>query len=302
MYPGFCISNILESVSDNTNILYQPHYSLFDVAMTDLDLCLYSFDENAKTFFDKNSSLIRYNEESLYHKSYSVYITNNPLLSIKNNITTPMHLNNVMLCHDIKMLGLKREDIFLICSNTIKPNDAIYYFPDQMSSFSCPKITSDKIKYSIPEELQIDNNPKDRTDIGMMCYNKHMDNDYLKNIAGVDSTNLQKIPSCIKDVNTTLNKFKITVELDPGSIINALWSVACGCIAIIMDVNESLSQYKNIPNLYIANSMQELVQLLQQDMIRVDNSIPSSIYVSHDNFKENILSIIQTYSKKAFVL
>lgn len=302
MYPGFCISNVLESVNSNTNILYQPHYSLFDVAMTDLGLDLCSFDENAQNFFNKDSSLIRYNQESLYYKSYSVYITNNPLLSIKNNITTPMHLNTIMLCHDIKILGLKREDIFLICNNTIKSNDCLHYFPDQMSSFNCSKIVSNHMKYSIPNELQIDNNPNNRTDIGMMCYNKHMDKDYLKNIAGIDSINLQKIPSSIKDVNVILNKFKTVVELDPGSVINALWSIACGCVAIIMDVNDSLSQYRNIPNLYIANSMQELVQLLQQNPIYINNNIPSNIMVDHNDFKENILSIIKTYSKKAFVL
>lgn len=302
MYPGFCVSNILESVSSNTNILYQPHYSLFDVAIMDLDLCFCSFDENAKNFFDKDSSLIRYNQESLYYKSYSVYITNNPLLSIKNNITTPMHLNTIMLCHDTKILGLKREDIFLICNSTIKSNDCLNYFPDQMSNFNCSKIVSNPMKYSIPNELQIDNNPNNRTDIAMMCYNKHMDKDYLKNIAGIDSINLQKIPSSIKDVNVTLNKFKTVVELDPGSVINALWSIACGCVAIIMDVNDSLSQYRNIPNLYIANSMQELVQMLQQNPIYINNNIPSNIVVDHKDFKENILSIIKTYSKKAFVL
>lgn len=302
MYPGFCVSNTLESVISNTNILYQPHYSLFDVAMTDLDLSLCSFDENAKNFFDKDSSLIRYNQESLYYKSYSVYITNNPLLSIKNSITTPMHLNTIMLCHDTKILGLKKEDVFLICNSTIKSNDCLQYFPNQMSSFNCSKIISNQLKYSIPSQLQIDNNPNNRTDIAMMCYNKHMDNDYLKNIANIDSINLQKIPSCIKDVNSTLNNIRTIVELDPGSIINALWSIACGCIAIIMDVNDSLNQYKNIPNLYIANSMQELVQLLQQNITYMDSSIPSNIYISHNDFKENILSIIQTYSKKAFIL
>lgn len=302
MYPGFCISNILESVNNNTNILYQPHYSLFDVAMTSIDLCFCSFDSNAKNFFDKNSSLVRYDEQSLYNKSYSLYITNNPLLSIKNNITTPMHLNTIMLCHDTKILDLKKEDIFLICNNTIKSNDALYYFCDQMNSFNCSKIMSAKTKYSIPEELQINNNPNDRTQIAMMCYNKHMDNDYLKNIAGIDSINLQNIPSCIQDVNSTLNNIKVVVELDSGSIINALWSIACGCVAVIMDVNDSLVQYRNIPNLYIANSMQELAQILQQKLNYMDHKIPHDTYISHNDFKQNILSIIKTYSKKAFVL
>jgi len=302
MYPGFSVSNILESVYSSNNILYYPHYSLFDVAMSDLDLSLYCIDGNAKDFFDKNLSIIRLDENSLPYKSYSIFLTNNPLMSIKNNITSSMHLNSIMLCHDTKILGLKKEDLFLICNNTLRTNDCLYYFPNPVENFVCPKILSSKIQYSIPEQLSVINNPLDRTEIAILSYNKHIENDYLKNLANIESVTVKTIPKDISSVNDILNKYKIVVELDPGSIINVLWAIACGCVGIIMDVNDSLLQYKNIPNLHIANSVQEMVHLLQQNPSYIDQPIQSNLYVNHNEFKNQMLSIIQTYAKKAFVL
>jgi hypothetical protein len=302
MYPGFQLSNILQSIQNHDNILYQPHFSLFDVMMTDLGLSLCTIDPNTKEFFNEDSPIIGLDEQSLCLKSYSIFLTNNPLLSIKNNSATAMHLNSIFVSHDSRILDLKKEDIFLICNNTIRPNDTLLYFPNVMSKFNCNKIVSKQIKYGLPSTLQINNDIGNRKEIALFCYNKKIDDNYLENTIGIKTINLNKIPSTTKDACNILNNYKVVIELDPASIVNALWAIACGCVAVIIDMNNSLSQYQNISNLYIVNSIGDLAELLRTNPVYSDVPINHEIISSFEETSKEINTILNNSLSKAFII
>jgi len=111
------------------------------------------------------------------------------------------------------------------------------------------------------------------------------------------------LSNSVEELNDILNKYEIFIELDPGSIINALAAVAGGAVSIILDPNNILIEYKNIPNLYMVNSLPELSQLLsQKPRYNPETTVFNSKFRNFDGFKEKITDIIKTSQRKAFVL
>lgn len=305
MYPGFPLSNILESSSRIVrNVLYQPHYSVYDLCMLDMDLCFHSIDQNVGVFFDPKSGLVLNNNNTLSLKSYSVFVTNNAMLSLKHNIATGMHLNSLFICHDENIIHLKKEDGFLLCQNAIRPNDAMCsYLSSVKQNFQCTKIPNTLVRYCIPSDLT-HNGTTDRTSIALLCYNKQLPNNYLSQIVGNNTLieNLNKIPVNINNAKETFNKYKAVVELDPGSIINVLWAIKCGCVGIIVDNNNSLKQYANIPNLYIVQSIQQLSGVINNVPEYENKEWPKDMFIDLSSFKDNMLSVFQQISQKVFKL
>lgn len=304
MYPGFPLSNILESNREIKNILYQPHYSLYDLCILDMDLSFHSIDNNVVKFFDSQAGLIANNLDTVSLKSYGLFVTNSPMMSLKHNIATNMHLNSLYISHDQHIVLLKKEDQFLICQNTIRPHDELYYYPNNLQQFVCDKISSYQLKYCIPDTVNTDKANQQNDTIALLCYNKELPNNYLQQISGMDIATdiINKIP---KDINTAadiLGKYRTVVEFDAGSIINVLWAIRCGCIGIIIDNNNALQQYKHIPNLYIVHNIPELIEIIKNIPQYIHKDIPADLYVGLDEFKENMFSIFTKISKKAFVL
>lgn len=304
MYPGFPISNILEAASNKIhNIIYQPHYSVFDLCMLSLDIQFHTIDANSNKFFDKNSLLVKDTIDSLVTKSYSLYVSNNPMFSLKNNVATNMHLNSIMFCHDNNLLNLKKEDRFLICENAIRNNDKMYYMLSSMANFNCHKLYMEKFNYCIPDDITIDNNEQ-RTDIGILCFNKELPDNYISQILNnnTPSTNIKQIPKDIYEAKKLFNKYKAIVELDSGSIINVLWAVACGCIGIIVDNYNILSEYSDIPNLYIISSIEELKYICSNIPNFIEQEFPRNKFIDLNEFKEKTNNIFINSTQKAFLL
>ncbi len=271
--------------------------------MLELGIGLHTLDSNALSFFEPESNIQYCSADLLELKSYSLFVTNNPLLHIKNNVATSMHLNTVVFCHDTSLLSMKKEDLFLVCKNIFRPNDQICYLNDNMKHLSCNRTDKTKIRYCVPKELEITETPSSRTSIGMISFNKQLDPDYLNNLIGIKATNLVKIPSNIADAKKLFNNYKTAVELDPSSIMNVLWAIACGCIGIIMDPNNTLASYRNIPNLYIANSIDELKALLTKNIMFNNEPIHNdNIQNNYSDFQTEIMSILKDCERKAFIL
>ena len=303
MHIAYQLSNILESVAtvQDTEIgaLYLCHNSIFDIFLSYCNIDLNSYDPNNKKFLDGNKIISSWSTDSII-KPYSAHIVNSPLNYLKNNNSLHFHLNSVVFAHDVNLLSIKKEDAFLLCNNAFRPNDTMVYFNSIMSNYNCPKITSVKCSYSVPNELV--DTEKEKNGSAIFCYNKTLGQDLLVNI-GQGADQLFSLPNSIEELNEVLNKYELFIELDPGSIINCLAAIACGGVAIILDPNNVLLEYKNIPNLYIVNSLPELAETISQKPKRVsETTLFDSRFRNFDNFKETIIAIIKTSQRKAFVL
>lgn len=302
MYPGFPLSNILESAQkDIKNAIYQPHYSVYDLCVSSLGLSLHCLDQNMKKLFSNTENIIYTDIQNLTLKSYSLFITNNPMSSLKNNIANNMHINSLYICHDSNLANLKKEDRFLVCKNAIKDKDVMCYYPKDMNRFNCDKISTHILKYCIPESLETQNINTDL--IGLMCLNKELPENYLSNITDAKIENVSRIPANIEEMMNIFHKYKAVVELDVSSIINVLWAIKCGCIGIIMDPSHKLEQYKNIPNLYILSSLEDLSPLLNNmPKYNDDNGQINSMFIGLNDYKNNMMSIIEQCSKEVCLL
>jgi hypothetical protein len=169
-----------------------------------------------------------------------------------------------------------------------------------MSNYNCPKINRIKLDYSIPDSIK--DLKSDRSGIALFCYNKSLGSDLVNSISS-DADQIISLSNSVEELNDILNKYEIFIELDPGSIINALAAVAAGAVSIILDPNNILIEYKNIPNLYMVNSLPELSQLLsQKPRHNPETTVFNSKFRNFDGFKEKITDIIKTSQRKAFVL
>lgn len=302
MYIAQHISNIIENLVDNTNknVLYTPHYSIFDLYLTECGIGLNTYDNKSINFLDKNSKIHRLNMEDNID-AYSAHIVNNLLMHQKHNNSIFFHLNTIIFAHDINIFTLKKEDMFLLCENSIRQNDILIYFPEQIKMYNCSKLNMMPMTYSIPDNIKpIENTEK--SNVGVFCYNKNISDDIISSLDG-NITKISTLSNSIEELNTDLNKYKIIIEFDPGSIINALTAVASGAIAFIMDPNNTLSQYRDIPNLYIKNSISELHNALKKDISYIiDNNIFNSRFRNFISFKQQLLNILQENHKKAFIL
>lgn len=302
MHINYQISNVLESnsYSSDLNVLYMPQYSIFDLLISFCDINLYTIDNQVKKFVQKTSKQFLQWNQNEFSKPCSVYAINNPIGHIKNNNGLAFHLNTVMFAHDTSLLALKKEDSFLLCMNSIRPNDKLVYFNDNIKYYSCDKIEKEKLEYSIPDELFYDNTEKDG--VAVFCYNKTVEDGLMKDL-GIDGfTKLSQLPDSLQELNKQLNQYKIFIEFDSSSIINSLCAVACGGISIIIDPNKTLSQYQNIANLYIVNSIDELKKTLAQDLQYNRASVLDNKYRNFSNFKNKITSILDNTKRKAFLL
>lgn len=300
MHNGFQISNIIENVCEHNtkSILYSPHLSVFDLFLNECDLNLYS-QENA-SFKQKDESFITYwPSMGIYVKSYSAFVTNQPMSHVKQNPATSFHLNSIIFAHDINMLSMKKEDMYLICINSFRPNDHLIFFPNQMSGFGCNKIQRTQLTYAIPDELNIQKS--DRNKIGTFCYNKNLGQDILS-IIGDNVEVIKLLPTNLEKLNNELNHYKLVIEFDPFSIINLLAAIACGVVGVLVDPTGMCSQYSDVPNLYVANSVQDLQNILQNPPTFNENTPLPAKYRDFTNFKTTINNIFADNQRKAFVL
>jgi len=303
MHIGYQLSNILENVAahqnDNSNALYLCHNSLFDLFLASCNIGLDNYDPNNKKFLENHNLISTWSSNDLI-KPYSIHIVNNPLTYLKNNNGIHFHLNAIVFAHDTNLLAVKKEDGFLLCTNAFRPNDTMVYFNPIMANYNCPKITRIKLDYSIPDAMIGSNEPKGG--LAIFCYNKNIGLDLINNIDPA-ATSLTSLPNSIEEITNTLNKYETFIELDPGSIINVLAAIACGGVGIILDPNNVLLDYKNIPNLYIVNSLPELKQLVDaKPQYKPETTLFNARFRNFDSFKQTITEIVKTAQRKAFVL
>lgn len=300
MHHGFQISNIIEQIcSDNTqSVLYTPHVSIFDLMLSKCGLNLYAF-ENPNIASQTGSFITYLPQEKIFTRSYSSFVTNQPLAHAKQNPATQFHLNSIIFAHDTSLISMKKEDMYLVCMNSFRSNDALFFFQNQMAGFGCNRIARSQLTYSVPDELNIKNN--DRNKIGTFCYNKTLGEDLLS-VVGDKVEILDRIPNNFETLNDQLNEFKVIIEFDPNSIINLLCAIASGAVGIVIDPNGLCSQYSDVPNFYAVKSIQELQDMLNNPPVFNANALLPSKYRDFSRFQKMINYIFATNQRKAFVL
>jgi hypothetical protein len=303
MHVGYQLSNILESAASIHSSMIEAvclcHNSLFDLYLSLCDIDLNNYDVNNKKFLENNKIISTWSHDNLI-KSYNAHIVNNPLAYLKNNNSLHLHLNSVVFSHDIGLLSIKKEDAFLLCSNAFRTNDVLIYFNPIMANYNCPKIEKIKLDYSIPDDIK--DLKQERQGVAIFCYNKNIGQDLINSISP-NSDQLSVLPNSLEELNNELNKYELFVELDSGSIINALSAIASGGVAVILDPNNILSEYRKIPNLYVVNSLPELQALVSKRPERTqETTIFNSNFRDFDSFKKKIFNTIKESQRKAFIL
>lgn len=300
MHNGFQISNIIEQVYSDTDkcVLYTPHVSIFDLVLHKCGLNLYAF-ENPNIQKQTGSFITYMPEQDMFIRSYSSFVTNQPLAHAKQSPATAFHLNSIIFAHDTNLISMKKEDMYLVCMNSFRPNDTLFFFPNQMGGFGCNRIVRSPLTYAIPDELQIKNNS--RTKIGTFCYNKTLGEDLLS-IIGNEIEVINVMPNNFETLNDQLNEFKLMIEFDPNSMINLLCAIASGAVGVIIDPNGLTSQYSDVPNLYTVKSIQDLQDLLKNPPVFNADALLPSKYRDFSQFQKMISYVFAMNQRKAFVL
>jgi hypothetical protein len=300
MYAGCIINNIIETITEtnNINLIYSPHYSFFDIILSECNINLFM-----DSYIDKftNSEKICSIKNNLYLQEYSAYMTNSMVNTTKNSSFLNYHLNLIVFEHSIDILKLKKEDQYILCSNGLRKNNFVVFFNRTMDKWSCANCYPICIDYAIPNKLSIKNNLEDRKKIGFLSLNKAINN---INDIYPDADIITSIPESINKLCDTLNNYKLIVELDAGSIINCLAAIGCGCMAIILDTNNILNQYSKIENLLIVSSIEDLNNKIKQVMnMKFDTNTPNfDSYKNFDAFENYINNILITNKNKGFIL
>lgn len=300
MHHGFQISNIIEHTCPNIekSILYSPHMSAFDLLLSSCDLAMYAY-ENPSLKIGKESFITYWPNQNVYSKSYSAFVSNQPLAHAKQNPASAFHLNSIIFAHDMNLITMKKEDMYLVCMNAFRPNDYLLFFPDQMNAFGCNRINRTQIRYSIPDELQIVNQNKTKT--GTFCYNKNLGEDII-GLLGEGVEIIDVLPESIDKLNQQLNDFKLLIEFDPYSMVNLLCGIACGSVGVIVDPNGACNQYNDVPNLYHARSVQDLQDILRNPPEYDTTKLLPDKYRNFAQFKTLIDNIFADNQRKAFVI
>lgn len=300
MYAGCIINNIIETIteSNNINTIYSPHYSFFDTIFAECNINLFT-EPNVDRFI--KSEKIYSSQNNLFIKEYSAYIMNNLIAITKNNSSLNYHINSIIFEHSIDVLKLKKEDQHILCSSGLKKNNFIIFFNRIMDKWLCGNCLPISINYSIPDSLNIKNNIENRNKICFLSLNKVINN-ITQAYPDVDI--ITEMPNSISHLSEILNKYKLVIELDPGSVINCLAAIGCGCMSIVLDTNNILNQYNEIENLFIVSSVENLHTKIKQIMEMTYNTDTPKFntYRNFDTFEKYIKNILITNKTKGFIL
>lgn len=306
MHLSLSMSNVLhQCIGDSINIIYEPLGNIFDqiLFLSNENSNFYIIDHTTTKYNTLNAKILPPSFVDFY--SYNLYISNNPLSSINNNLSHVFHTNSLLIFHYDKPNTLKKEDRAIINSK-IKNNTKIFFDKQYMENWQINNKTN-VFSYGVPLEhipysTNCINREKDVMIIGdnQSVINRSLQQAFQTNNISCDILSLHQ-PN-IDVVNSILNTYKICIDLNSSCCINCLCACAAGCYAV-----HNGSFTSDLPSVIQAKSAESIVSLTQNILqnykatdhlkrVADDRSVLARDY-NFDIFKGHIQRLIQNLSK-----
>ena len=305
MHLSLSLVNVLhQTLSDTINTIVEPSATIFDHIMF-LVNPKYNFyaiyPDDIKYNTDNAKSLIP-SYVDLY--GYNLYISQNPMSYVKNNLSQIFHINSLLIFHTYKPNNLKKEDRAIINSK-IHKQTKIFFDANQLKDWQIQNKTM-VMPYGVPlnhisYSIQCSDRTKDVLIVGdnqnvvnRALHRAFTDNNYSCDISGLHLPN-------IAEANTVLNRYKIVIDLNNNGLINCLCAVAAGCYAIHSTQRTSTTEsaiFASSPENIIASTQQLLQEYnavdhlnrIQNDRLSLRNNY------NFELFQNNMSNVIEHLS------
>jgi hypothetical protein len=307
MYLSFVTGNILQKITeDNYNVIYYPQNNIIDHCISAIDKHKYYIFGSNNIHYELDNMIDLPNHHlSLYN--YNLCITNRLLNYTSNPTIKQFHLNTIILTHSHKPQNVKKEDLVLM-SQRLKKETKIFFSESAKNSWRLDN--SIVLKYGVPRAFQYVNSTTKRKDVLILnCDNSP----YAQQI---QATLIEKNYSCdimssfripIEVINSTMNNYKVCVDLAEHNVLNLLCGIASGCAGISIKSPITSEEYLNINGLTFINNIEEIFPALAQildinDEERKNNSEAILNQFDFNNFSTIMSNIIQKANREAFTL
>lgn len=300
MHLASVTANLLHQVlNDRVNIVYNPTASIFDKILFSVGFNFYIFGDT--DIQSDNCCSLTSEYVDLYN--YDLYIHNDIAGSAQVTIPRLFHTNMLIFEHNPMSQSFKKEDRAIINSKLIK-NKKIFFNSDYQKSWGLQN--SFTIPYGLPVDiLHSTCSYADREGVLLLSKTNQIVcnqiQSHLKsNNIRCEILNMNNLS--LAEINDTLNKFKVLINLENDYLTN-LACVAAGCnVATIFNGIKF-----DIPNCYTYSNIQEVVSELDKLLAQEPNPEVAKDYALKQNdfdlFKVKISDIIQSTAKReAFVL
>jgi hypothetical protein len=307
MYLSFVTGNILQKITeDNYNIIYYPQNNIIDHCISAIDKHkYYMFGGNSLNY--KIDNMIDLPDQHISLYNYNLCITNRILNYTNNPNIKQFHLNTIILTHSHKPQNIKKEDTVLM-NQRVKKETKVFFSESAKNSWRLEN--SIAIKYGIPKTFQYTNDITKRKDVLILNY------DNLPHAQQIQAALINKSYSCdimnscktsIEDINSTMNNYKVCIDLAEHNILNLLCGIASGCTGLTIKSPATSEEYSNINGLTFISNIEEIFPALSQilnigDDERKNNSDSILKEFDFDNFSNIMSNIIQKANREAFIL
>lgn len=304
MYLSKVTGNILNKFNNQPiNILYEPQKNLFDVILSQCNIRL--FTKNNVNFLKLESSnltLVNDNQHDLFN--YNVGITNSILEYSTNKIFDAMHLNSIIFTHSLKPPQIKKEDIALLNSN-LQKNVKIFFTESAADSWKLDNTIV--YNYGIPTDKFYNINKNRENKVLILNYNNFSNVETLQqflNSKGIHTDIVTQLNFDVVMLNELFNQYQICIDLNEFNIINLLAALASGCNVVTYATPMIVNSYSNVPNLYMAKTIEDLVSSIQYAMntAHIDCSEYLAKNYPFDIFKNNITSLVERLNNEVYIL
>jgi hypothetical protein len=307
MYLSFVTGNILQKITeDNYNIIYYPQNNIVDHCISAIDKHkYYMFGGNSLNY--KIDNMIDLPDQQLSLYNYNLCITNRLLSYTNNPSIKQFHLNTIILTHSYKPQNIKKEDTVLM-NQRLKREIKVFFSESAKNSWRLDN--SIAIKYGIPKTFQYTNDVSKRKDVLILNY------DNLPHAQQIQAALINKNYSCdimnscktpIEDINSTMNNYKVCIDLAEHNILNLLCGIASGCTGVTIKSPSTSEEYSNINGLTFISNIEEIFPALSQvldigDDERKNNSESILKEFDFNDFSNIMSNIIQKANREAFIL
>jgi len=307
MYLSFVTGNILQKIAEDTyNIIYYPQNNIIDHCISAIDKHkYYMFGSNRLNY--KIDNMIDLPDQHLSLYNYNLCITNRLLSYTTNPSIKQFHLNTIILTHSHRPPNIKKEDAVLM-NQRLKKEIKVFFSEGAKNSWRLDN--SIVVKYGIPRIFQCVNDVSKRKDVLILNY------DNLPHAQQIQAALINKNYSCdtmnscrmpMEEINSTMNNYKVCIDLAEHNILNLLCGVASGCTGISIKPPTTSEEYSNINGLTFISNIEEILPALSQvldigDEERKNNSDSILNEFDFTNFSTIMSNIIQKANREAFIL
>ena len=189
-------------------------------------------------------------------------------------------------------------------NNNIRREKKIFfsqYISDNWDLISYKIVTG----YGIPtDKFYVDStNSLSKNDILLLNFEKQP---AMQNFAGVLTENGLTV-DIVEEMNCDINlvnKYKVVIDFNEHNISNLLCAISCGCHAITYMTEMVVNNYSDTPNLYLAKSVKDIIDICKVCLSK--QSVSAKEYIEKkfpfDTFRDKITNLVHQANSEAFII